>query len=160
MNEGCPPKPRDVLVSKPKVATDSDGDLGDHLVLVGESQRVGEPEVYGLRSTVGLITGAALIMVTVFSGFAAGDLVAPAQVGFGMAVAILLDATIVRLVLVPSTLKLLCDWNWYLPGFLSRLPDFGVEGDHPPHPLPGQEEGALRLPARPDRGTPHSSSAC
>ena len=88
-----------------------------------------ESVAYGLRSTAGLITGAALIMVAVFSGFAAGDLVAPAQFGFGMALAILLDATIVRLVLVPSTMKLLGDWNWYLPGFLSRLPDFRVEGD-------------------------------
>ena len=87
-----------------------------------------EAVAYGLRSTGGLITGAALIMVAIFGGFAAGDLVPTAQFGFGMAVAILLDATIVRSVLVPSTMKLLGDRNWYLPGFLSWLPDL-TEGD-------------------------------
>ena len=80
-----------------------------------------EAVTYGLRSTAGLITGAALVMVAIFGGFAAGDLVPTAQFGFGMAVAILLDATIVRSVLVPSTMKLLGDRNWYLPGFLSWL---------------------------------------
>ena len=88
-----------------------------------------EAVAYGLRSTAGLITGAALIMVAIFAGFAAGDLVPTAQFGFGMAVAILLDATIIRTVLVPSTMKLLGDRNWYLPGFLSWLPELQVEGD-------------------------------
>ena len=77
-----------------------------------------ESVAFGLRSTAGLITGAALIMVAVFSGFATGDLVQLQQFGFGMAVAILLDATIVRTILVPATMKLLGDWNWYLPNFL------------------------------------------
>ena len=95
-----------------------------------------EAVAYGLRSTAGLITGAALIMVAVFSGFAAGDLVAPAQFGFGMAVAILLDATIVRTVLVPSTMKLLGDRNWYLPNVLSWLPDVRVEGERLAEPVP------------------------
>ena len=88
-----------------------------------------EAVAYGLRSTAGLITGAALIMVVIFSGFAAGDLVPTSQFGFGMAVAILLDATIVRSVLVPSTMKLLGDWNWYLPDFLGWIPRLQVEGD-------------------------------
>ena len=87
-----------------------------------------EAVAYGLRSTAGLITGAALIMVAIFSGFAAGDLVPASQFGFGLAVASLLDATIVRSVLVPATMKLLGDWNWYLPGFLTRLPQLQVEG--------------------------------
>ena len=82
-----------------------------------------EAVAHGLRTTGRLITGAALIMVVIFSGFAAGDLVPAAQFGFGMAVAILLDATIVRSILVPATMKLLGDWNWYLPGFLKRLPE-------------------------------------
>ena len=83
---------------------------------------------FGIRSTAGLITGAALIMVAVFGGFAAGDLVTTSQFGFGLAVAILIDATIVRSVLVPSTMKILGDRNWYLPSFLHWLPDLRVEG--------------------------------
>ncbi|MDA1257257.1 MAG: MMPL family transporter [Chloroflexi bacterium] len=83
---------------------------------------------YGIRSTAGLITGAALIMVAVFGGFAAGDLITTSQFGFGLAVAILIDATIVRSILVPSTMKILGDRNWYLPRFLHWLPDVRVEG--------------------------------
>ena len=90
-----------------------------------------ESVAFGLRSTAGLITGAALIMVAVFSGFAAGELVALSQFGFGMAVAILLDATIVRSILVPATMKLLGDWNWYLPNWLRWLPDLRVEVTEP-----------------------------
>ena len=86
-----------------------------------------ESVAYGLRSTAGLITGAALIMVAVFAGFAAGDLVQMQQFGFGMAVAILLDATIVRTILVPASMKLLGEKNWYLPAFLRWLPDVRVE---------------------------------
>ena len=61
------------------------------------------------------------------SGFAAGDLIPTSQFGFGMAVAILLDATIIRSVLVPSTMKLLGNRNWYLPGFMSGLPQLQAE---------------------------------
>ena len=86
-----------------------------------------EAVAYGLRSTAGLTTGAALIMVAIFAGFASGDMVPTAQFGFGMAVAILLDATIVRSILVPATMKLLGDRNWYLPSWLSWLPDVSVE---------------------------------
>ena len=84
---------------------------------------------YGLRSTAGIITGAALIMVAVFGGFALGDMVMMQQVGFGLAVAVLLDATIVRSVLVPASMKLLGDRNWYLPSVLSWLPDVRVEAE-------------------------------
>jgi RND superfamily putative drug exporter len=83
---------------------------------------------YGLRSTGRLITGAALIMVAVFGGFAMGSLVMLQQVGFGLGVAVLLDATIIRMVLVPSSMKLLGKWNWYLPPVLSWLPHVGIEG--------------------------------
>jgi len=86
-----------------------------------------ESVAYGLRSTAGLITGAALIMVAVFSGFASGDLIGNQQVGFGLAIAIFLDATIVRSILVPSTMKLLGKWNWYLPPWLEWLPKVSVE---------------------------------
>lgn len=87
---------------------------------------------HGLRTTGAIITGAAAIMVAVFAGFAAGDLVALQQMGFGLAVAVLLDATLVRSVLVPATMKLLGDRNWYLPRFLHWLPDLKAEGVQPP----------------------------
>ncbi len=87
-----------------------------------------ESVAYGLRSTGGLITGAAAIMVAVFTGFAAGRLVSFQQMGFGLAVAVLLDATIVRTVLVPASMRLLGRWNWYLPSWLEWIPNVSVEG--------------------------------
>jgi uncharacterized membrane protein YdfJ with MMPL/SSD domain len=83
---------------------------------------------HGVGSTGRIITGAALIIVAVFSGFARGDLVMFQQMGFGVAVALLLDATLVRLVLVPAAMQLLGDRNWYLPAWLRWLPDVRVEG--------------------------------
>ena len=82
-----------------------------------------ESVAFGVRSTAGIITGAALIMAAVFMGIAMGDLVMFQQMGFGLAVAVLLDATIVRSVLVPAAMELLGDRNWYLPSFLHWLPD-------------------------------------
>ena len=90
-----------------------------------------ESVAHGLRTTGAIITGAAVIMVAVFAGFAAGDLVALQQMGFGLAVAVFLDATLVRSVLVPATMKLLGDRNWYLPRFLHWLPDLKAEGQQP-----------------------------
>jgi RND superfamily putative drug exporter len=86
-----------------------------------------ESVAFGIRSTGRLITGAALIMVAVFWGFAAGDLVGLQQMGFGLGVAILMDATIVRSVLVPASMRLLGKWNWYLPGWLGWMPDLRVK---------------------------------
>ncbi len=86
---------------------------------------------FGIRSTGRLITGAALIMVAVFSGFASGDLVMFQQMGFGLAIAVLLDATIVRMVLVPSSMQLLGRVNWYFPKALRWLPDVRVETERP-----------------------------
>jgi uncharacterized membrane protein YdfJ with MMPL/SSD domain len=83
---------------------------------------------YGLRTSGALITGAAAIMVAVFAGFAAGPLVGLQQMGFGLAVAVALDATIVRSVLVPATMKLLGNRNWYLPSWLEWLPQISIEG--------------------------------
>ena len=82
---------------------------------------------YGLRSTGGMITGAALIMVAVFGGFAAGETIINQQVGFGLAIAVFLDATLVRSVLVPASMEVLGKRNWYLPSWLSWLPDLRVE---------------------------------
>jgi RND superfamily putative drug exporter len=76
-----------------------------------------------LATTARVITGAALIIIVVFVGFASGELTESQQVGFGVGVALLIDATIVRCVLVPSSMKLLGRWNWYLPRWLEWLPD-------------------------------------
>ena len=84
---------------------------------------------YGLRSTAGLITGAALIMVVVFGAFASGKTIINQQVGFGLAVAIFLDATLVRSVLVPASMELLGGRNWYLPSWLNWLPDLRIEAE-------------------------------
>ena len=81
----------------------------------------------GVASTARLITGAALIIVVVFAGFARGDLVMFQQMGFGVAVSLLIDATLVRSVLVPAAMKLLGDRNWYLPRSLRRLPNLQIE---------------------------------
>ena len=82
---------------------------------------------YGLRSTAGIITGAALIMVAVFGAFASGETIINQQVGFGLAVAVLLDATLVRSVLVPASMEVLGRGNWYLPSWLEWMPDLRVE---------------------------------
>jgi RND superfamily putative drug exporter len=94
---------------------------------------------HGLRTTGSLITGAAVIMVAVFSGFAAGRLVSFQQMGFGLAVAVLFDATIVRTILVPASMRLLGRWNWYFPSWLDWVPDLSIEGyldDMPAEPAP------------------------
>jgi RND superfamily putative drug exporter len=81
---------------------------------------------FGLASTGRLITGAALIMVAVFGGFALGDMTMFQQMGFGLAVAVFLDATVVRSVLVPATMKLLGKHNWYLPKWLEWIPNVSL----------------------------------
>ncbi|MGZ4212788.1 MAG: MMPL family transporter [Actinomycetota bacterium] len=90
-----------------------------------------ESVAFGLRSTGRIITGAAFIMVAVFGGFAAGKLVMLQEMGFGLAVAVLLDATVVRSVLVPSAMELMGDKNWYLPRWLQWLPEIRFEGGRP-----------------------------
>jgi RND superfamily putative drug exporter len=82
---------------------------------------------HGLSRTGSLITGAALIMVAVFAGFAMSDLAAMSQMGLGLAVAVILDATVVRTLLVPALMALLGEWNWYLPRWLRWLPHVHVE---------------------------------
>ncbi len=101
---------------------------------------------FGLRSTGRLITGAALIMVAVFGGFALGDLVMMQQMGFGLAVAVLLDATLVRCVLVPATMKLLGTANWYLPSWLRWLPDISL-GDQAEVPSGDRAPKRAKAPA-------------
>ncbi|MXX63654.1 MAG: MMPL family transporter [Acidimicrobiia bacterium] len=88
-----------------------------------------EAVAYGLRSTAGIITGAALIMVAVFGGFATGRSVINQLMGFGLAVAVFLDASFVRSILVPASMEVLGARNWYLPPFLRWLPDLKVEAE-------------------------------
>jgi putative drug exporter of the RND superfamily len=86
--------------------------------------------VAGISSTARVITSAALIMIVVFAGFALGDNIIIKQIGLGLAVAVLIDATIVRVALVPSTMVLLGDRNWWMPTWLDRLlPHLDIEGE-------------------------------
>ena len=87
----------------------------------------------GIKLTAGQITSAAAIMVAVFGAFATGQIIGLQQFGLGLGVAVLIDATVIRSVLLPASMKLLGDWNWYLPKWLEWLPKVGAgEG--------GQEE--------------------
>jgi RND superfamily putative drug exporter len=86
--------------------------------------------ISGIAGTARVITSAALIMICVFGGFVLGDDPTIKMMGLGLAVAIFVDATIVRIVLVPATMKLMGDANWWLPGWLDRiLPTIDIEGE-------------------------------
>ena len=85
-----------------------------------------------ITRTAGTVTSAAIIMVAIFGLFASLSLIMMQQMGFGLAIAVLLDATVVRAVLVPSTMKILGEWNWYLPQWLQWLPTLTPEGEGPP----------------------------
>ncbi|HEY2355332.1 MAG TPA: MMPL family transporter [Gaiellaceae bacterium] len=87
-----------------------------------------EAVTWGVSSTARIITGAALIIVAVFAGFASGALVQFQQMGFGVAIALLLDATVIRSVVLPAALGLLDRWSWYLPRWLEWLPHADIEG--------------------------------
>jgi RND superfamily putative drug exporter len=100
-----------------------------------------ESVAVGLQSTARIITGAALIMVVVFVGFATGRLVFLQQVGFGLAIAVLIDATVIRSVLVPASMAILGDRNWYFPKWLHWLPDVRVEGHAPESSVPASTKG-------------------
>jgi uncharacterized membrane protein YdfJ with MMPL/SSD domain len=77
---------------------------------------------HGIKATAGVVTSAAVVMVAVFAIFATLSILFLKQFGVGLAAAVLIDATIVRAVLLPATMKLLGDWNWYLPRWLEWLP--------------------------------------
>jgi len=83
----------------------------------------------GIKSTAGVVTSAAIVMVAVFAIFMTLSMLFFKQFGVGLAAAVLIDATIVRGVLLPATMKLLGDWNWYLPKWLEWLPR--LEHDEP-----------------------------
>ena len=88
-----------------------------------------------ITRTAGTVTSAAIIMVAVFGLFATLSLIMMQQMGFGLAVAVLIDATVVRAVLVPAAMTLLGDWNWYLPKWLARLPSLSPESESDVHHL-------------------------
>jgi uncharacterized membrane protein YdfJ with MMPL/SSD domain len=88
----------------------------------------------GIRGTAGTVTAAAIVMVAVFGMFAGLREIDIKQMGVGLALAILIDATVIRAVLLPSTMKLLGEWNWYLPRWLERLPE--VQAERPGRPKP------------------------
>ena len=87
----------------------------------------------GIKSTAGVVTSAAIVMVGVFAVFATLSMLMFKQFGVGLATAILIDATIVRGVLLPASMKLLGDWNWYLPRWLEWLPRLDVSESQAPH---------------------------
>ena len=100
---------------------------------------------WGLEHTARIITSAAAVMVTVFGAFAFASLIPIKAMGFGLAAAVFLDATIIRIVMVPATMRLMGNWNWWLPSWLDRiLPSVSLEGSTPtevgeveePEPVP------------------------
>ena len=100
----------------------------------------------GLASTARVITAAALIMVFVFGSFVASDIRALKLIGLGLAVAVAIDASVVRIVLVPATMELLGDANWWLPRWLSRaLPHVDVDGAAKPTIEPSEDTDEREL---------------
>ena len=90
----------------------------------------------GINRTAALITSAAAIMVLVFGSFLLSGFVFFKQMGVGLGVAVLIDATVIRAVLLPASMKLLSDWNWYLPSWLEWLPRISAEGRASTEPAP------------------------
>jgi RND superfamily putative drug exporter len=102
----------------------------------------------GLSKTAGVITGAALIMVSVFAAFALADVITIKSIGVGMAIAVFVDATIIRVLLVPATMRLMGRWNWWAPGVLGRFVDrlgFSHVEDEEPDPAASKPGAATGL---------------
>jgi len=103
--------------------------------LVKRGTTTDEAVTQGIKTTAGVVTSAAIVMVAVFAVFITLSMLFFKQFGVGLAAAILIDATIVRGVLLPASMKLLGDWNWYLPSWLEWLPRLDVsESETPPEP--------------------------
>jgi RND superfamily putative drug exporter len=138
--------------------------------------RTEDAVAHGIRATASVVTSAAIVMVAVFAIFATLGMIDFKMMGVGLAAAVLIDATIVRAVLLPATMKLLGDWNWYLPRWLQWLPRFAGESHRRRLPEPelseyaptkrldsrrrdGRDSTRLRVPSaafgrRRGRGTP------
>ena len=104
-----------------------------------------EAVAHGIKTTAGVVTSAAVVMISVFAIFATLSLLIFKQLGVGLALAVLIDATIIRAVLLPATMKLLGDWNWYLPSWLEWLPHVTHEPELEPIE-PGEAEADRREP--------------
>ena len=115
------------LLSRIKEAWDQTGD-NDRAVALG------------LQRTGRIVTSAAALIVVVFLGFAAGELLTIKEVGLGMAIAVVLDATVVRMLLVPATMKLMGRWNWWAPPALRRFHDRYGLAEQPPSPPPRRDD--------------------
>jgi uncharacterized membrane protein YdfJ with MMPL/SSD domain len=101
-----------------------------------EGRSTEEAIAHGVKVTAGVVTSAAIVMVFVFAVFGTLQILFLKQFGVGLAAAILIDATIIRAVLLPATMKLLGDWNWYLPRWLEWLPRIEHEKTPEGHPVP------------------------
>lgn len=98
----------------------------------------------GLASTASVITAAAAIMIVVFLSFVMNDQRVVKEFGLGLAVAVLVDATVVRLLLVPATMELMGEWNWWLPRWLDRVvPRISIEGSDHPAEVPAVGDGVI-----------------
>jgi RND superfamily putative drug exporter len=104
--------------------------------LVDRGMSTEEAVSRGIRTTAATVTAAAIVMVAVFAIFATLRQIDIKQMGVGLAFAVLIDATIIRGVLLPATMKLLGDWNWYLPRWLEWVPNFSSEGAAKREPAP------------------------
>jgi RND superfamily putative drug exporter len=120
--------------------------------LVDGGMRTDEAVERGIRSTASTVTSAAAVMVAVFAIFASLRTLDIKQMGVGLAVAVLLDATLIRGVLLPAAMKLLGEWNWYLPRWLQWLPRFNVEPElRAPAPVAAPEPAYTTVGAREPR---------
>jgi uncharacterized membrane protein YdfJ with MMPL/SSD domain len=106
--------------------------------------RTEDAVAHGIKTTAGVVTSAAVVMVGAFAIFATLPIIDMKEMGVGLAAAVLIDATIVRAVLLPATMKLLGDWNWYLPRWLEWLPRL----EHEPEPEPERAPEAVPAPAQ------------
>ena len=121
------------------------------LARIREAFDRGRPTVdavsHGIKTTAGVVTSAAAVMISVFAIFATLSLLIFKELGVGLAVAVLIDATIIRGVLLPATMKLLGDWNWYLPKWLEWLPRIGPgAGSHEQLSEGPDESAAVKRP--------------
>ena len=113
--------------------------------LVDDGMSTEEAVATGIKRTAGTVTSAAVVMVAVFAIFVTLRTLDIKQMGFGLAAAILIDSTVVRAVLLPAVMKLLGDWNWYLPRWLEWLPRLNAASEH---------ERRDRRRGRPGEGSP------
>jgi uncharacterized membrane protein YdfJ with MMPL/SSD domain len=113
---------------------------------------------HGISTTAGTVTSAAVVMVAVFLVFATLSFLDFKEMGIGLATAVLIDATIIRGVLLPASMEVLGDWNWYLPRWLEWLPRVSSEPDVGPPPQPREPEAPREEPA-PEEPKPEPTPA-